>query len=180
LPIGGLYITNDLAIGLKTDLDVAEAVKVGHASLQVNAKKVGTIRVELNDSVHTFKADDVLMIVEARVEELFEYVDKELRKIQRSRKLPGGVVMVGGTAKLPGMAEFAKEQLQLPARIGKLETITGLVDTVADPAYATAVGLMLLDMLLPTSANHDGGDQYQVMGSINSVFDKLGGFLKRR
>lgn len=180
LPIGGLYITNDLAIGLKTDLDVAEAVKVGYASLQANAKKVGTIRVELSGGVHTFKAEDVLMIVEARVEELFEYVDKELRRIQRSRKLPGGVVLVGGTAKLPGIAEFAREQLQLPARLGKLETITGLVDTVADPAYATAVGLMLLDMLLPASSANENSGQYPVMGSINSVFDKLGGFLKRR
>jgi cell division protein FtsA len=127
-----------------------------------------------------FKAEDVHLIVEARVEELFEYVDKELRKIQRSRKLPGGVVLVGGTAKLPGIAEFAKEQLQLPARLGKLETITGLVDTVADPSYATAVGLMLLDMVLPAPENGDQRGQYQVMGSINSVFDKLGGFLKRR
>jgi cell division protein FtsA len=180
LPIGGLYITNDLAIGLRTDLDIAEAVKVSHASLQANAKKVGVVRVEINESVHAFKAEDIHMIVEARVEELFEHVDKELRKIQRSRKLPGGVVLVGGTAKLPGIAEFAKEQLQLPARLGRLETITGLVDTVADPAYATAVGLMLLDMLLPMPENGQQQGQYQVMGSINSVFDKLGGFLKRR
>ena len=51
------------------------------------------------------------MIIEARVEELLEYVDKELQKIKRSRKLPGGIVMTGGTAKLPGMAEFAREKL---------------------------------------------------------------------
>lgn len=179
LPIGGLYITNDLAIGLKTDLDVAEEVKVKHASLHTSGKKVGNIRVELNNTIFTFKAEDIAMIVEARVEELFEYVDKELRKIQRSRKLPGGVVIVGGTAKLPGMAEFAREQLQLPSRIGKLESLTGLVDTVDDPAYATAVGLMLLDMLLPSELPSDAG-HHQVVGSINSVFDKLGGFLKRR
>jgi cell division protein FtsA len=62
--------------------------------------------------------------------------------------LPGGVVLVGGTAKLPGIAEFAKEQLQLASRVGKLQPLSGLVDTVADPTYCTAVGLMLLDMLL--------------------------------
>ena len=88
------------------------------------------------------------MIVEARMDELFEYVDKELHKIKRSRKLPGGIVITGGTAKLPGIDEFAREKLQLPARIGKLHNVGGLVDTVEDPAFTTVVGLMLLDMLL--------------------------------
>lgn len=147
LPIGGLHITNDLAIGLKTDLDVAEAVKVKHASLSAQAPK-RDIRIKVNDQDHIFKAEEVAMITEARVEELFEYVQKELVRIHRAHKLPGGVVIVGGTSKLPGMAEFAKEKLQLAARVGKLHSISGLIDTVADPAYASAVGLMILDMLL--------------------------------
>jgi cell division ATPase FtsA len=72
---------------------------------------------------------------------------------------------VGGTAKLPGIAEFSKEKLQLPARIGKLQPLSGLVDTVADKTYCTAVGLMLLDMLLlPETApasrgGHDVGSR---------------------
>ncbi len=147
LPIGGLYITNDLAIGLKTDLDIAEAVKITHANLnKQQAKK--TFRVRVRDKDHYFDAEDVAMITEARVEELFEYVDKELSRIHKSRKLPGGVVIVGGTAKMPGMAEFAKEKLQLAARIGKPQSVSGLVDTVSDPAFAAATGLMVLDMLL--------------------------------
>jgi cell division protein FtsA len=88
------------------------------------------------------------MIIEARVEEIFEYVDKELQKIRRSRKLPGGVVIVGGTAKLPNIAAIAKDRLQLPARLGNLRDVHGLVDTVEDPSFYTAVGLMQLDMLL--------------------------------
>jgi cell division protein FtsA len=87
LPIGGLHITNDLAIGLKTDLDIAEAVKVEHGSLAANNKKAA-ITVTNNNTNHTFKNADVILIIEARVEELFEYVDRELKKIQRSRKLP--------------------------------------------------------------------------------------------
>ncbi|HVA11592.1 MAG TPA: hypothetical protein VNG32_05540, partial [Candidatus Dormibacteraeota bacterium] len=81
-------------------------------------------------------------------EELLEYVDKELHKIKRSRKLPGGIVITGGTAKLPGLDEFARQKLQLPARVGKLQNIGGLADTVADSGFVTVVGLMLLDMLL--------------------------------
>ncbi len=96
------------------------------------------------------------MIAEARVEELFEFVDKELHKIRRSHKLPGGVVLAGGTAKLPGLSEYARNKLQLPARVGKLQSVTGLADTVDDPAYYTVVGLMMLDMLLLPDAQAGG------------------------
>jgi cell division protein FtsA len=157
LPIGGQHITNDLAIGLKTDLDIAEAVKLQHASLAKNVPK-RDIRVKAHGQEHIFKAEDIAMVTEARVEELFEFVNKELARIHRAHKLPGGAVLVGGTAKLPGIAEFAKEQLQLAARVGKLQPLSGLVDTVADPEYCTAVGLMLLDMLLlPEVAHASGG-----------------------
>lgn len=189
LPIGGLHLTNDLAIGLKTDLDIAELVKLNHASLgHSGASKKGVVYVQqteqsenhLNatDERHAFKATDVFMIVEARIEELFEYVGKELQRIQRAKKLPGGVVIVGGTAKLPGIAEFAREQLQLPARLGRLQPLSGLLDTVDDPAYATATGLMLLDILLPGElplTRHQS-----VVGDINGMFDKLSNLFKRR
>ena len=176
LPIGGAHITNDLAIGLKTDLDVAEAVKVRHASL--NPKNATpNIRIKVNNQEHIFKSEDVAMITEARVDELFDYVNKELARIHRAHKLPGGVVLVGGTAKLPGMAEFAKEKMQLAARIGNLQSISGLVDTVADPVYAAAVGLMLLEMLLmPDSA--PGGAGQASTRAINFV-DNLWRRIKR-
>jgi len=147
LPIGGQHITNDLAIGLKTDIDVAEQVKVQHADVHSEPKKTNAM-VKVGNKAHNFKFEEISMIVEERMDELFEYVDKELHKIKRSRKLPGGIVITGGTAKLPGIDEFAREKLQLPARIGKLHNVGGLVDTVEDPAFTTVVGLMLLDMLL--------------------------------
>jgi cell division protein FtsA len=174
LPIGGINITNDLAIGLKTDLDIAEAVKLQHGSLAPDSKKT-TATVEVGDTTHAFDYADVQMITEARVEELFEYVEKELHKIRRAGKLPGGAVIVGGTAKLPGLAEFAKQKLQLPARIGKMTGVGGLVDTVEDSAYCTVVGLMLLDMLLlpsaPSAAN--GGFSRQTMGLVDYLFKRL-------
>jgi cell division protein FtsA len=155
LPIGGQHITNDLAIGLKTDLDIAEKVKLEHATLATAAKT--TANVSIDKQMHTFPMDDVQMIVEARIEELLEYVDKELHKIRRSRKLPGGVIITGGTAKLPGLADFTKDKLQLSARIGKVQEVGGLVDTVEDASFTTVVGLMLLDMLLLPEASAGGG-----------------------
>lgn len=155
LPIGGMHITNDLAIGLKTDLEIAEAVKVHHATLTETTKSVASVKV--GETMHHFKMDDVTMIAEARVEELFDYVNKELMKIRRARKLPGGVVFTGGTAKLPGLSEFARETLELPARVGKLQAVTGLTDTVDDPSWYSVIGLMLLDMLL-LPPDHETGN----------------------
>ena len=144
--MGGMHITNDLAIGLKTDLDIAERVKVEHAHLGIMKKTTATVAI--GSAHHSFAMDEVQMITEARVDELFDYVDRELHKIKRARKLPGGIVLTGGTAKLPGLAEFARDKLQLAARVGRLQPVSGLVDAVEDVSYSTAVGLMLLDMLL--------------------------------
>lgn len=147
IPIGGQHITNDLAIGLKTDLDIAEKVKLQHATL-INDTKKTTVTVRGFDKSYNFAYDDVLMIVEARIEELLDYVDKELTKIKRSHKLPGGVVLTGGGSKIPGLAEYTRNYLELSAKVAKLINIGGIVDTVEDPTFTVVVGLMLLDMLL--------------------------------
>lgn len=174
LPIGGLHITNDLAIGLKTDLDVAEAVKLKYASVGPLASK-RDIRIKVHDQDHIFKAEEVAMITEARVEELFEYVQKELSKIHRAYKLPGGVVIVGGTSKLPGIAAFAREKMQLATRVGKLQSVGGLVDTVSDPAYSTAVGLMVLDMLLlpEESQSHSGRPTDRALNFVDNLLRRF-------
>jgi cell division protein FtsA len=176
IPIGSMHITNDLAIGLKTDLDVAEAVKVKFATLAEVPKR--DIRIKIHNQDHLFKAEEVAMITEARVEELFEYVQKELLRIHRAHKLPGGVVIVGGGAKLPGMAQFAKEKLQLAARIGSLQSVSGLIDTVADPSYATAVGLMMLDMMLAPEAPQSGGMGQTSARALKMVDNFLGRFKR--
>lgn len=175
LPIGGINITNDLAIGLKTDLDIAEQVKVNHGSLSKNAK-AGTISVVINKARHEFDAEEVHMIIEARVEELLEYVDKELKKIHRSRKLPGGVVLVGGTSKLTGLADFTKEKLELATRLGRLQPLAGLLDVVQDPTYSSAVGLMLLDMLLGPTGPVNNSNTNRASSSVSEL---VGGMFKR-
>jgi cell division protein FtsA len=172
LPIGGAHITNDLAIGLKTDLDVAEQVKVQHATLA--EPKKATASVTVKDTHHSFPMEEVFMITEARVEELFEFVDKELQRIRRAGKLPGGAVLTGGTSRLPGMAEYAKEKLQVAARLGTIHNVTGLVDTVEDGVFTTAVGLMLLDMLLLPQENMTTNQpQHTGVGAITSFIQRL-------
>lgn len=176
LPIGGINITNDLAIGLKTDLNIAELVKVKHASLHRPVAKNAT--VEYQGRKHTFSVEDINMITEARAEELLDFVDKELRKIHRSRKLPGGVVLVGGTSKLPGIDDFARERLELPARIGSLQPLGGLVENVDDATFATAIGLMQLDIVLGETDNLASVSGNNTKSS--SIIDSLLRVFKKR
>lgn len=170
IPMGSMHITNDLAIGLKTDLDVAEQVKLKNVQLGDTTDK--TYRIIVDGSGYTFEQVETNMIAEARVEEILEYVDKEFSRVHRSRKLPGGVVLVGGGAALPGLAEFAREKLQLPVRIGKIKGLEGLVDTVDDPAFATATGLMMLDILLSpymSQGQHDDVPAQFLSTGLHSV-----------
>ncbi len=174
IPIGGLHITNDLAIGLRTDLDIAEKVKIAHGGLGQSASKRLSASVEHDKQHHNFSTDDIRMIIEARVDELLEYVDKELKKIQRHRRLPGGVVLVGGSSKLVGLSEFVKDKLQLAARLGRLQSVGGLVEAAQDLSYSSVVGLMLLDMLFEPSlgSNYVSQSAKGVVSIIQSIFGK--------
>lgn len=175
IPMGGIHVTNDLAIGLKTDLEIAEQVKLKHAAL-ADSGKSGRLSVVHNKINHAFEADDIHMVVEARIDEIFEYVEKELKRIHKSRKLPGGVVIVGGTANIPGIALFAREKLQLPARLGTFAGLHGIIDDIKKPEYVTAVGLMQLDMLF--------AEQMEMHHSPNSsatggIIDAVTGIFKK-
>ncbi|MGD8374112.1 MAG: cell division protein FtsA [Candidatus Woesebacteria bacterium] len=147
LPIGSVNISNDLAIGLRTDLDVAEMIKLKHATaVPVTGKdKPKEVEVARGQEKLNFKVKDIDMIVEARLDEIFELVDKELKQIDRSGKLPGGVVLVGGGANMRNIDEYAKEKLRLPARVAKMNGFTGVSDKVSGPEFAVSVGLMLMD-----------------------------------
>lgn len=179
IPMGGTHITNDLAIGLRCDLDVAELIKVKHASLSKAVK--GEISFVKNGETLRFEREMLRIIVEARVEELLEFVDKELKKIHRSRKLPGGVVFTGGSAKLPGLIDFAKEVIELPARVGSWAHINKVVDGLDEQAFTPAIGLMLLDMLLGPAEKHPSEQAHPgILQTVNvSVGNLLGKFRRR-
>jgi cell division protein FtsA len=150
-------------------------VKIKHASLSKSA--TGETSFVRNGEELRFDREMMRMIVEARVEELFEYVDKELKKINRSRKLPGGVILTGGTAKLPGIVDVAKEILELPVRVGSWKHINRVVDGLDEYKFAPAVGLMLLDMYLGPSRSDNYVDQEP--GFMQSINLNLNSLFKR-
>lgn len=181
IPIGSVNITNDLAIVLKTDLDVAEAVKLQHAGAGREGGAGDELTVEVNGEKHIFEANEINDIVDARLEEIFELINDELKSIGRAAKLPGGAVLVGGGANLKGIADFAKSQLQLPARLGKLNGFSGIADKLEDSSYAGALGLMLLDAETGVSHSNDQGKKQQGNGggSIQGVGGMIGNLLKK-
>jgi cell division protein FtsA len=144
VPVGGSNITNDLAIGLKTDPEIAEKVKVTHASATAR-KAVDTISLKYEKEDYIFNSSDIDEIVEARLDEIFDAVQKELKKAGRAGQLPNGVVLTGGGAKLKGIAEYAKEKLGLAARVGKASGYGGVAENIEEPQFAAAVGLMISD-----------------------------------
>ncbi|MDP3995287.1 MAG: cell division protein FtsA [Patescibacteria group bacterium] len=146
LPVGASHITNDIAIGLRTNIDTAEAIKVQYGAT-LSALRSGQDAVQLSEidenEEGSFSKKYLAEIIEARVEEIFTMVDKELRSVGRSGKLPAGVILSGGGAQLPGLSEVAKRVFRLPAAVGVPVGVHSAIDKLGNPAYTTAVGLVL-------------------------------------
>jgi cell division protein FtsA len=144
LPIGGDHVTNDIAIGLRTSIEIAEQVKLayGHAVPDaVDRKEQFVLRDFGAESDDVIKRRFVTEIIEARMEELFESLDNELRKIDRSGMLPVGAVFTGGAMKMEGAIDVAKRVLRLPCALGTPVAVSSVIDEAHDPAFATAIGL---------------------------------------
>jgi len=139
IPIGSSHITNDIAIGLKTDLATAERIKLRVGSCFLSGAKRIKIKEEVSGETLVFSQKSLGKIIDARVSEIFDQVQKECKKFSLP-KLPAGVVLCGGGAKLPKIKEFAKESLKLPCKIGK---ISGFFPKIADPQLACVCGLTL-------------------------------------
>ncbi len=146
LPVGSTHITNDLAIGLRTSVDTAEKLKLQYAYAEAKeVKKDLDVDLSKIDKQEDGKVSTkhIAEIVEARLEEIFDLVNKELKRVGKDGQLPAGVILTGGGAKLPGVVELAKKQLRLPVTLGTPGQVTTVIDRVNDPAFATAVGLVL-------------------------------------
>ncbi len=148
LPIGSDHITQDLAIGLRCHLNVAEAVKreVGAPDPEKISKRdeIDLSKFSSDIEPRTFvSSKHVAEIIQARLDELFELVDKELRAVDRSASLPAGVVITGGGALLQGVVEIARRVLRLPAFIGVPAVGGSHIEKIDDPRYAAALGLVL-------------------------------------
>ncbi len=178
IPVGGNNITNDLAIGLKTDPEVAEKVKLTHA-VAVARQSAEGISMKDGGEIHTFNSSEIDEIVEARLEEIFEAINKELKKAGRAGKLPSGVLLVGGGANMKQIAEYAKSALGLAAKVGKSEGYGGVSEDAKKPEFASAIGLMLVDADNMMPSQKTAGKKKLVAPNAKAGLDKASGALSR-
>lgn len=146
LPVGGNYVTKDIAVGLRAAQEEAEKVKIDH----------GCVMVDLVESDEVFEImslgateprelprEFLARIIEPRMQEIFQMVREQVIRSGYLEMLPAGAVLTGGGAQLPGTLELAEKMLGMPVRLGLPRNVGGLQDTVQSPVYTTAVGLIL-------------------------------------
>jgi cell division protein FtsA len=145
LAIGGNQLTSDISIGLRTPNHEAEEIKSKYGCASVAFVEDGQ---EMNvpgvggREPRTMPRRELAEIIQPRMEEIFELVDMEIKKNGFEDKAAAGVVLTGGSSLLAGVEQLAEEILQVPVRIGIPRNVTGMIDVVTSPKYATAVGLV--------------------------------------
>src|SRR5512142_252017 len=151
LGVGGNHVTSDIAHGLRLSIGQAEEIKkqYGHAVQS---------EIDENDSfsAHSFGEEaatqvsrrELAMIIEARMEEIFDLVLQEIKRSGYDGLLPAGMVLTGGSSLLPGTRTLANRVLGLPVRIAHPENMVGLTDQLHSPAYATSVGLLYWALMM--------------------------------
>ena len=167
LPIGSANITNDIAIGLKIDIDIAERIKIefGSCFLRGGTKKE-KIKIEDRETL-TFSQKELTNIVGARIYEIFREINKELKKISKDKFLPAGIVLTGGGSKLPGMTELAKKEFRLPTKLGRPKGITNLEN---DPTLSVVSGLILLGQDLEESTGKSSFSTSGISSKLKRIF----------
>lgn len=179
VPVGGMHVTNDIATIFRMTTDDAEKAKIEHgnavagsctATEQLGIRQIGS------DEVRPIRKHGLCEIIEARMQELFHLVQKEIMKSGCHDLLPAGMVLTGGGSQLKGAADCASSALGMPVRIGKPGRIGGLGDSVDSPAFSTAVGLVQYGALqhhqpkrMGAGAKSFGG----VFRGLSSIFSKF-------
>jgi cell division protein FtsA len=150
-PIGAGHITNDLAVALKIPVEAAEKLKLSYG-YALSKEVPGKDAVDLSKIDSSLKGMPtrkfISEVIEARLVEVFDLINTELRLIGKAAKLPAGVVVVGGGAKLPGMAELLRSELKLASQVGLPQpsvfeaTSPGTSELIESPEAAAALGLL--------------------------------------
>ncbi len=177
IPIAGDQVTNDIAVALRTPTQHAEEIKIKYAcALTQLASPQETIEVpSVGERPPRRLARQTLAeVVEPRYEELLTLIQAELRRSGFEDLIAAGIVMTGGSSKMEGVVELAEEIFHMPVRLGSPQYVTGLVDVVRNPIYATGVGLLLFG----DQHRSDRGSDSMVGGSAKGVWERMKNWFK--
>jgi cell division protein FtsA len=146
IPVGGDHFTNDLAVGLRTPIPEAERIKRRYGcAASAFMKENGAIEIaSVGDRPpRTVFAHMLTDIIEPRAMELLSLIRDDLQRAGLDGQIPAGFVLAGGGARLRGLDELADRTFQLPVRVAEPKGLADLPEEVAQPEYATAIGLVL-------------------------------------
>jgi cell division protein FtsA len=146
LPVAGHLLTRDISVGLGISPELAESMKKKYGNVSPAADNAVDTEKTLTEDGHAVSYRDLNEIIRIRAEELIRLIVMELPRTDYSKFIPAGLVLTGGSANLPGLAELAQEVSRIPVRIGEPVSLYGVSDDLKDPAYATSVGLLLWKM----------------------------------
>jgi len=173
LPIGAKNITNDLAIGLRLSLESAEKLKLAlkeeNGQDEIDLEKIGIVEAKSVSRKTVIEG-----IIKPRLNEIFNLVGAEIQKSGFAGLTPSGIVICGGGAMTVGAADVCKKVLALPVRIGYPTKISGLVDDITTPAFASSVGLILY----ADKQNYPAKFSFPKMGKIIEKIPVKSGFSK--
>jgi len=178
LPIGSDHITNDLALGLQTSIDVAEKIKiqVGSCSSKNISKQDVVDLADFGNPTHEeVSLFYITEIIHARVSEILERIDKELASIDRSGLLPAGVVFTGGGSKIGGLVELSKQKLRMNATLGFPLDIRTVTEKANDVSFAPSIGLVkwgsaFVDMPEGKRGSFMNGGSQKVVENLRKIF----------
>lgn len=177
LPLGTGHITKDLVYGLQTNIDIAEQIKLQYGvARRPNPRNQHKINLAEFGGKGVAYRHDVDKIIFARCNEIFTMIAKEISTLDKSKQLSSGVVLTGGGANMPEMADFVKNYVKLPTAIGTSHKYTGVSDKISNPSYAVAIGLMLADMEMPHAAGRGtvlGGRLGKIGAKAKSILKSL-------
>ncbi|MCY3780159.1 MAG: cell division protein FtsA [Chloroflexi bacterium] len=148
IPVGGNHVTQDITYWMRVPFGLAEQVKIqrGHADMNaVSESEVFPVE-PFGGEILPVSRRDLAMVIEARFEEIFELVEKEIKRSGYAGLLRAGAVITGGSSQLPGYRDLASRIINLPVRLAHPERIAGIADTLKNPSYSTSVGLLRLGL----------------------------------
>jgi len=183
LAVGGNHITSDIAHGLRLPMSQAEEIKIehGHAlESEVESQEFFNIRPFGEQEPVQISRQELVHIIEARVEEIFSLVVQEMKRSGYDGLLPAGMVLTGGSSALPGIRSIASQVLGVPVRIAQPENLIGMTDRLDSPAYSTSVGLLRWAVLMNEFTPQGSGRRvrYETQGG-GAAWERIRNWLKR-
>ena len=179
IPVGGNHVTQDITYWMRVPFGLAEQVKIqrGHADMNaVSESEVFPVE-PFGGEILPVSRRDLAMVIEARFEEIFEMLEKEIKRSGYAGLLRAGAVITGGSSQLPGYRDLASRILNMPVRLAHPEKITGIADTLKNPSYSTSVGLLRLGLEMDAMVEPEAVDTIGI--PVNQWGRRMNEILRR-